>query len=280
MKISKKIFIIFVFFITIIIYFFSCTSISTKTYHVETPLLEKQNVIKIVLISDLHSTIYGKDQCLLINKVKNINPDLIVLSGDIFDDEVPMKGTQLLLSGISSLAPVFYVTGNHEYWSHNIQGIREELVSYGVIILSDTYTIIEINDSKIVIAGTEDPDKRKFETADYNQKESMEKAFRELDEIKLYKILIAHRPELIENYKLYSFDLVLSGHTHGGQVRLPLLNGLYAPDQGLFPKYSGGIYKHGNLTHIISRGLSINPRLPRIFNPPELVIVLIESSTK
>jgi predicted MPP superfamily phosphohydrolase len=281
MKISKKIFIIFVFLIIIVIYlFFSCTSISTKTYHVETSLLEKQNVIKIVLISDLHSTIYGKDQCLLINKVKDINPDLIVLSGDIFDDEVPMKGTQLLLSGISSLAPVFYVTGNHEYWSHNIKGIRDELASYMVTILSDTYTIIEINDTKIVIAGIEDPDKRKFETANYNQKDSMEKAFRELDEIKLYKILIAHRPELIENYKLYSFDLVLSGHTHGGQVRLPLINGLYAPNQGLFPKYSGGIYIHENLTHIISRGLSINPRLPRIFNPPELVIVLIESNTK
>jgi len=281
MKISKKIFIIFYFLIIIVIYFFSsCASISSKTYKIETNNLEKQKSIKIALISDLHSTIYGKDQSKLINKVKDINPDLIVLSGDIFDDEVPMKGTQLLLSGISSLAPVFYVTGNHEYWSHNIQSIRDELASYGVIILSDTYTIIEINDIKIVLAGIEDPDKKNYETADYNQKDSMEKAFRELDEIKLYKILIAHRPELIENYKLYSFDLVLSGHTHGGQVRLPLVNGLYAPDQGLFPKYAGGIYTHGNLTHIISRGLSINPRLPRIFNPPELVIVIIESNTK
>jgi predicted MPP superfamily phosphohydrolase len=281
MKISKKIFIIYDFLIIIVIYFFySCTSISSKTYKIETNKLEKQKSIKIALISDLHSTIYGKDQSKLINKVKDINPDLIVLSGDIFDDVVPMKGTQLLLSGISSLAPIFYVTGNHEYWSHNIQGIRDELDSYGVIILSDTFKIIEINDTKIVIAGIEDPDKRNFETANYNQKDNMEKAFRELDEIKLYKILIAHRPELIENYKLYSFDLVLSGHAHGGQVRLPFINGLYAPNQGLFPKYSGGIYNHGNLKHIISRGLSINPRLPRIFNPPELVIVLIESNTK
>ena len=258
----------------------SCRAISTKTYQVKTTLLKEQKSIRIVLISDLHSTIYGKDQSILINKVKDNNPDLIVLSGDIFDDVVPMTGTQLFLSGISGIAPVFYVTGNHEYWSHNIQSIRDELASYGVIILSDTYTIIEINDIKIVLAGIEDPDKKNYETADYNQKDSMEKAFRELDEIKLYKILIAHRPELIENYKLYSFDLVLSGHTHGGQVRLPLVNGLYAPDQGLFPKYAGGIYTHGNLTHIISRGLSINPRLPRIFNPPELVIVIIESNTK
>ena len=107
----------------------------------------------------------------------------------------------------------------------------------------------------------------------------MERAFRELDEISLYKILIAHRPERIEDYKQYSFDLVLSGHAHGGQVRIPgIMNGLYAPHQGLFPKYAGGMYTHDNLTHIVSRGLSVNSRLPRIFNPPELVIISIESN--
>jgi len=280
MKIRKYKSVIFVFFIITVIHLIaSCTSISTKTYQVETTKIEKQNSIKIVLISDLHSTIFGKDQSVLIGKIKDIEPDLIILCGDIFDDVVPMKGTQLLLSGISGIAPVFYVTGNHEYWSHNMQGIRDELASFGVIILSDTYTIIEIKDTKIVIAGIDDPDKKIYETADYNQKDSMEKAFRELDEIKYYKILAAHRPELIENYKKYSFDLVLSGHTHGGQVRIPLImNGLYAPHQGLFPKYAGGVYTHKNLTHVISRGLSINPKLPRIFNPPELVIVTIKAN--
>ena len=280
MKIPKYKNIIFIFLIITVIHLVvSCASISAKTYQVETTKIEKQNSIKIVLISDLHSTIFGKDQSVLIGKIKDIEPDLIVLCGDIFDDVVPMKGTQLLLSGISGIAPVFYVTGNHEYCSHNMQGIRDELESFGVIILSDTYTIIEIKNTEIVIAGIDDPDKRKYEMPDYNQKDSMEKAFRELDEIKSYKILIAHRPELIENYKKFSFDLVLSGHTHGGQVIIPyILNGLYAPHQGLFPKYAGGVYTHKNLTHIISRGLSINPILPRIFNPPELVIVVIESN--
>ena len=256
----------------------ACKAISTKTYRIETPLLEEQNSITIALISDLHSTIFGKDQTTLIDKIKNHNPDLIVLSGDIFDDVISMTGTQLLLEGISGISPVYYVTGNHEYWSNDIQAIRDELISYGVIILSDNYEIIEINNNKVVIAGIEDPDKKLRETPDYDPNDSMESAFRELDEMSLYKILIAHRPEMIENYKKYSFDLILSGHTHGGQVRIPpVLNGLYAPGQGLFPKYAGGIYTHGNLTHIISRGLSINPRLPRIFNPPELVIIIIES---
>jgi uncharacterized protein len=272
--------IILVFLLIMATYSFACTSISTRNYQVKTDKLEKQESIKIVLISDLHSTIFGKNQSVLINKIKNIAPDIIVLCGDIFDDKVPMKGTQLLLSGIKGIAPIFYVTGNHEYYSRNIQGIKDEISSFGVIILSDTYTIIEIKETKIVIAGIEDPDKKRYETTDYNQKESMEKAFRELDEIKNYKILLAHRPESIEYYKKFSFDLILSGHTHGGQVRIPtFINGLYAPNQGLFPKYAGGVYTHKNLTHIISRGLSINLILPRIFNPPELVIVMIESKT-
>ncbi|MDR0321890.1 MAG: metallophosphoesterase [Treponema sp.] len=278
MKISKTQFIMSVLLIVVFVSIIaSCNSISTQTYNIETPLLNAQSSIKIVLISDLHSTIHGKDQTILIDKIKNINPDLIVLSGDIFDDEVPMTGTQLLLAGISGIAPIYYVTGNHEYWSNNIQAIMDELALYEVTILSDSYTIIEINNNEIIIAGIEDPDKRFYETT-YNQNDSMENAFRELDEIQLFKILIAHRPELIENYKRFSFDLVLSGHTHGGQVRFLFINGLFAPNQGFFPKYAGGLYTHENLTHIISRGLSINPRLPRIFNPPELVVIIIEAN--
>ena len=268
-------------FIAVVCITASCSSISTKTYGINTPLLEEQNVIKIVLISDLHSTIFGKDQPVLIDMVKEIAPDLIILSGDIIDDVVPVTGTRLLLSGISGTAPIYYVTGNHEYWSRNIQGIREELLSYGVIILSDSYVKVEINNMEIIIAGIEDPDKKDYETPAYNQDASMEEAFRELDNVPLYKILIAHRPERIESYKKYSFDLVLSGHAHGGQVRLPpLMKGLYAPHQGLFPKYAGGIYTHGNLKHIVSRGLSVNPKLPRIFNPPELVVVIIEAKQR
>jgi predicted MPP superfamily phosphohydrolase len=202
---------------------------------------------------------------------------LIILAGDIFDDAIPTTGAKLLLSGIYDIAPVYFVTGNHEYWDNNIRTIREELISYGVIILSDNYVKITVNNNEIILAGIEDHHKTLYETPEYNQNESMEKAFRELDAISLYKILTAHRPENIEMYKKYSFDLILSGHTHGGQVRLPFINGLYAPNQGLFPKYAGGMYTHGNVTHIISRGLSINSRLPRIFNPPELVIIIVES---
>ncbi|MCL2441451.1 MAG: metallophosphoesterase [Treponema sp.] len=263
----------------IIFILFSCSSIKIRTYEMETPLLKEDTSIKIVLISDLHSTIFGKEQIKLIEKIKEQNPDLILLAGDILDDVVPHRGTELLLAGINTIAPIYYVTGNHEYWCREINEIRLLLQSYQVNILSDSYVRINIKNNYIILAGIEDPDKERYETPGYNQNEIMERAFRELDEIDLFKILIAHRPENIETYKKYSFNLVLSGHSHGGQVRIPfIMNGLYAPNQGLFPKYAGGLYRHDEKVHIVSRGLSINPRLPRIFNNPELVVVIIESN--
>jgi predicted MPP superfamily phosphohydrolase len=255
----------------------SCRSISTPEYTLPTSALSAESVIRIVLISDLHSTIFGKDQSILINKIKQQNPDLILLTGDILDDVVPMNGTQLLLAGISGISPIYYVTGNHEYRSRRIQELRDVLKSYGVIILSDEYIIIEIKENEIIVAGIEDPDKKLYETPDYAHNKIMETQFRELDHLSAYKILLAHRPEKIKYYQKFAFDLILSGHTHGGQVRMPgIFNGLYAPHQGFFPKYAGGIYRYDNSVHIISRGLSISPILPRIFNPPELVVIILK----
>ena len=265
--------------ITIALFFVlsSCTTIATRTYDIKTSLLEEQSNITIVLISDLHNSIYGNDQSILINKIRDANPDLIALSGDIIDNTDAIIGTQLLLEGISGIAPIFFVAGNHEYGTGQIQRIQEELISYGVQILSDAYVKIEIGNNTIIAAGINDPAKYYHERPPYTLNEVMEIRFRELDEIPLFKILITHRPELIESYKNYSFDLVLAGHTHGGQVRLPFINGLYAPNQGWFPKYAGGLYQLENVTLIVSRGLSLShPRLPRMFNPPELVIIIIE----
>jgi predicted MPP superfamily phosphohydrolase len=257
----------------------SCSTIKTQTYKLDTPLLSGNSEINIILISDLHNTIFGNNQIVLIDKIKKLNPDLVILSGDILDDEVPNSGAELLLSGIKDIAPIYYVTGNHEYYSNNIHIIRKLLHSYHVNILSDDYIKISVNNNELIIAGIEDPVKKIYETPEYNQIEIMEKVFNKLDEVKIFKILVAHRPENIENYKKYSFNLILSGHTHGGQARIPpVMNGLYAPNQGFFPKYAGGFYRHGEMIHIISRGLSVNPKLPRIFNPPELVIIIIGSA--
>lgn len=263
---------------------------------------EISSPVRVVLLTDLHSHIHGNNQKNLIDLVIKQNPDIIMLAGDIADDETPIKGTELLLDGLNGVADIYYVTGNHEYWSSSIEDIKETIRGHfsdelkqpaddiaetresiqdgGVTILSDEYTQISINGNRIVVAGIEDPARVNYYDSSYNQDSSMREAFSELDEMDGYKILLAHRPEKIEQYKLYNFDLVLSGHAHGGQVRIPLImNGLLAPNQGWFPKYAGGVYEHGELTHVVSRGLSFNLFLPRIFNPPEVVVIdLIPSS--
>jgi predicted MPP superfamily phosphohydrolase len=260
----------------------ACTSIETSRYSLDVPAF-KENAVRIVLVADLHSDIYRKEQNNLIEKIRDERPDLILLLGDIIDDKQPVSGTILLLEGIQGLAPVYYVTGNHEYMRRDFWDMMALLRSHGVEILSDAYTIVKIKGNSIALAGVNDPDKRKYQNRFYNQQEVMEQVFRELDGLADYKILMAHRPELITLYLRYSFDLVVSGHAHGGQVRLPPLikNGLYAPHQGLFPRYTGGIYTHDRVVHIVSRGLTVKrPLVPRIFNNPELVVVVLEAASR
>ncbi|WDI37963.1 metallophosphoesterase [Entomospira culicis] len=193
---------------------------------------------------------------------------------------IPEAGAHLFFQGIKEIAPAYYVTGNHEYWSGEIDRLREMVTSYGVTILSDNYEIIRVHGQEILLAGVEDPAKRRYEMPLYDYVGSMERAFSPLREDDTLKILLAHRPEWIETYLGYPFDLVISGHAHGGQVRIPLLasNGLYAPNQGLFPSYTGGRYEHGAVVHIVSRGLAVYKERPRIYNRPELVVIKINNN--
>ncbi len=245
-----------------------------RRYTVQTDKMKARESFRIVLITDLHSRIYGEDQRELISLIKKQSPDVLLLVGDIADDKIPFSGVRLLLEGIRGIAPAFYVTGNHELWSFDVESIKEVIRSYGVKVLEGEYEQRMAGNTMITFAGIDDPDIELFESPTPDWAGEMEGAFLPLLNEPGFKILLAHRPERIDEYKKYDFDLVVSGHSHGGQIRIPLLlNGLYAPDQGWFPKYAGGMYKHDSLTHIVSRGAS-NPLLvPRVFNPPELVVI-------
>jgi len=246
--------------------------LTVRRYRIATDKFDDEQSVRAVLIADLHSCIYGNNQSRLITKIKKQQPDIIFLVGDIADDENPIAGTELLLAGINDIAPIFYVSGNHEYWSGDIANIKQTIRSYGVTVLEDEYKEITVNDIPLIIMGVDDPEWTRYEKKDTTK--SMDENLAELMDKPQFKILVAHRPEQIEAYKKYPFDLVVSGHAHGGRVRIPfLLNGLAAPNQGWFPKYAGGAYSHDNLTHIVSRGVSFNPRLPRVFNPPEIVVI-------
>jgi predicted MPP superfamily phosphohydrolase len=246
--------------------------------------------IKIVLITDLHSHIYGKNQKNIAKKIQKLNPDLILLGGDIIDDLKPVGGAMQFLDAVKGIADVYYVTGNHDMvMSRIVKNLKETIRSHGVTVLEYSCAEVNINGNDIIIGGADDPGiNRKYSNVEnVNEKESIwekniEAAFKNLKHDGRYKILLSHRPEKTELYAKLPFDLILSGHAHGGQVRIPfILNGLFAPQQGFFPKYAGGLYEYGGKVHIVSRGVAFSSiTLPRVFNPPEIVAVTLYPKPK
>jgi len=252
-----------------------------RNYTVSTNKLRENQSARIVLITDLHSHIYGENQRKIADLIKKQKPDLIALAGDIADDIVPIHGTKLFLEAIKDISPVYYVTGNHEVWSNELEYIKDTFRDSGVVVLESSYEEIIMNGGKFIIGGVDDPSIANYKQYDFNWASEVYDSFSNLENDLGYKILLSHRPELIDVFKMLPFDMVLSGHAHGGQVRIPLiLNGLLAPNQGWFPKYAGGLYQHDTLSHVVSRGVSYNPRLPRIFNPPEVVVIDIVGTKK
>jgi len=258
---------------TILIFLCAALNQNLKTQHYSIYSEKIENAVTIVMISDLHSQTFGKNQKDLLTSIIKQNPDLILLVGDIFDYEYSPIATEIFLQGIQHICPIYFVTGNHEYASKDVKTIKEMLLAYNIKILSYAYDLIEINGNKLLLGGIDDPVKARYDTEEYLSPNTMKQAFSDL-QTESYNILLAHRPESISNYKQYDFDLVLSGHAHGGQVRIPfIVNGLYAPNQGWFPPYAGGLYNNEAIFHIVSRGLGNNVSIPRIFNPPEIVVI-------
>lgn len=234
---------------------------------IETPL-------RLALVTDLHSTFYGENQERLLAALEKEQPQAILLAGDIADDEVPHAGTEVLLAAIGEKYPCYYVSGNHEYWSGEFEKIEEMIASYGVTVLHGEGQWLELAGESIWIAGVDDPDGFGSERQWEEQMEDVI-AKREEEAGDAFSILLSHRPEKVDWYEVSGFDLMTAGHAHGGQVRIPLIvNGLFAPNQGWLPKYAGGVYELGETTMVVSRGLCRNA-LPRIWNPPEVVIIEI-----
>lgn len=250
--------------------------------------------VRIVLVTDLHSCSYGEGQKTLIEAVEAQSPDLVLLGGDIFDDKMDDTNTEQFLAGIAGRYPCYYVTGNHEYWSgaEKYAAKMAILEKYSITILSGECETIELNGETINLCGVDDPDSYQIQMDEvidphgyanaeiekiYTLNQQLD-AVREQAENGNFTILLSHRPELFENYVSRGFDLVLCGHAHGGQWRIPgVLNGLYAPNQGLFPQYAGGWYEQDGTVMVVSRGLARESTIvPRIFNRPELVVVEIK----
>ena len=272
-KTQRKILALLLACILVIIALFAFnTKMKIQHYSLESEKLTAP--VRIVLITDLHSCSYGKGQRELIDAIHAQKPDIILLGGDICDDKLPHRNTELVLRAIADKYPCYYVTGNHEYWSREIEKILKIFESYNVPVLEGSFDTIDVRGQKLNICGISDPDILKYTDKNYSITEQLKDAAL-ASENGNYSILLAHRPELIDSYLNYDFDLILAGHAHGGQWRLPgIINGLFAPNQGFFPRYAGGKYRFDDSYMIVSRGLAReSTRIPRIFNRPELVVI-------
>lgn len=226
-------------------------------------------------------------QFVLIDHIKKLKPDYIFITGDLIDrNRINLKKALLLIEGIRGLAPIYYVTGNHE-WQSGKAGARllNELKKLDVYILHDEKTFLYRKGQRIQVIGMDDPyilKSKKSKKYDRVTSREFLKRFLSVtrDRGREYTILLSHRPEFIHFYQKAKINLVFSGHAHGGQIRVPGIGGLLSPHQGFFPKYAEGMVKEGNTKMIVSRGLG-NSCFPfRINNPPELVIVELKKKGK
>ena len=229
----------------------------------------------IVQLSDLHNARFGKEQNKLLSRIRAASPDVIVVTGDLIDKRrAGMKNALRCMERAVRIAPVWYVTGNHEAKSKEYPALRTALEALGVGILCDRCTTLRRGDAHITLAGLSDVrfftnDKTMFPENVYSRLKAL------LPEDAAFTVLLAHRPELFSVYRAAGADLTLCGHAHGGQFRLPLVGGVVAPEQGLFPKYTKGIYEEAGKAMIVSRGLG-NSSVPiRLNNPPEVVRIVL-----
>lgn len=249
--------------------------------------------VRIVFISDLHNCFFGgTDQSGIMDEVNEAKPDIVIFGGDVIDGWGGTKHALTLMKKVLDKGyPCFYTPGNHEEMRDDNEEFYQKVKDLGIPLLLGEYEEISVKGQKIRIYGILDS------LSSGKRETQLEECYDTLDG-DYYNILIAHQPEQYKEYMNYSadtpdeqiapedsFDLILSGHAHGGQWRLPVIleQGLYAPDQGLFPKYTTGMYTYGGTTHIISRGLAKPLRMifiPRIFNRPELSVIDIHAGGK
>ncbi len=245
--------------------------------HEQITSLKIQSPVKIMMLSDLHGTIYGYKQRRLLQSIYQQKPDVIVFVGDMVDERCDLKGLEDLLMGLLDF-PCYYVLGNHELRC-DLDKITLLMEKYSVHAIGQKYNEIMIGQSTLMIAGMDDPLQMILE----GQRRQWELQLQELSEQvnhQTYTVLLSHRPSFVLSYQQSHFDLVLAGHAHGGQWRIPyLLNGVFAPDEGLLPRYAGGHYLLEHTHLIVGRGLVKN-FIPRFFNPPELVVIELLPLTK
>ncbi|MCR2803579.1 metallophosphoesterase [Paenibacillus soyae] len=230
---------------------------------------------RIVQLSDLQSKEFGRDQEPLLRKVEKLKPDIIVVTGDLSDsNHFNAEASYRMMEGAAKIAPVYFIRGNHEHNTVGYPALEERLKRIeGIHILQNEHVILPAGDGVIRLVGVDDPIFNQERDGDVDKMNAhLDEALAGIEHPEAYTILLSHRPELLRVYADYGMDLSFAGHAHGGQFRVPFVGGVYAPEQGFWPKYTEGRHRIGSSELIISRGLG-NSRFPqRVFNRPEIVV--------
>ena len=255
------------------------TALELNTYTISSSKLPQSfDGYRIAHVSDLHNAEMGKDNETLLTMLRDADPDMIAITGDLIDSrntdiEVALK----IVREAVKIAPCYYVTGNHEARVNEYGELKAGMEAAGVTVLEDVKTKISMEGETITLIGVNDPS---YQT-DYLFGDSEMVMNTKLEDLHTgndgFTLLLSHRPELFDTYVDQDVDLVLSGHAHGGQFRLPFIGGLVAPNQGLFPEYDAGIYTENNTNMLVSRGVG-NSIFPfRINNRPEVILIELQA---
>ena len=226
---------------------------------------------RIVQLSDLHGSRFGENNARLLEAVAAEGPDIIALTGDFLDEgetERELPELEALVRELSAIAPVYFVSGNHDWASGEAYTLFETLEAAGAVCLRNEHLRLERGGDSIVLAGVDDPNG----PAEMAEPDEFVASLRQ-EAPDSFVLLLAHRAYWAERYPELDVDLILCGHTHGGIVRLPFVGGLAASNMGLFPEYDAGLFELPPYTLFISRGLGNSVPLPRFLNTPEVVSI-------
>lgn len=229
---------------------------------------------RIAVVSDTHGNTFGEGNEDILSLLREHKPDIIALTGDICDKDYPPATMHRLMAQLTELAPVYYVTGNHEWAAGHVDTMMEYCAKLGIKALRNEYVLLQKGEDSLVLAGIDD----KNGYAD--QRSPLDLMVDILDaQGDVPTVLLSHRPDDIKDYWAMGYDLVLAGHVHGGVVQIPKVGGLIAPSRALFPEFSKGLYSDGEGgSLVLSAGLAGHLMPPRLFNPLHLPIVILEGA--
>lgn len=272
----KKAVVLFLLFAGVTAYLFweNCAIQAETTQVALSALPPEFDGLRVAEIADLHGRQFGREHTDLLAAVRAQSPDLICIDGDLFDEKTELSILEPLLTGLTAIAPTFYVTGNHEWQLKSaLRPMLEKLRAWGVTVLQNEYTVLQRGTARLVIAGVDDP------CGPYDQKtpEALVQEIRAAEGEDACILMLAHRNDTLPMWAELGVTLVLTGHCHGGVVRLPLIGGVFGTRRELFPDYDAGLYRQAQTALYVSRGMGYSGVRFRLFNRPHLPILVLRS---